>query len=197
MIPSCPLIMTSQFHCPSMCCSLSNAWIIVLAREVSSTRTLFWVTTGKSWMNRLLPGASDHQWVWGKGSSFAAGQWVTVLKVHSAISCLGPLSALTDWTWICWEEGVRLNWAAQEIHGVTLWNIKGRGIGIGVGKEREREDKLSRKSRQSSVDSMESSGTKTAGRGSHVVQMTNPLHTCHARLLAWAARKSMAHLEVL
>lgn len=38
---------------------------------------------------------------------------------------------------------------------------------MGVGKEREREDKLSRKSRQSSVDSMESSGTKTAGRGSH------------------------------
>lgn len=117
MIPSCPFIMTSQFHCPRMCCSLSNAWVLALAREVSSTRTLFRVTTGTSWMNRLLPCAIDHQWVWGKGSSFAAGQWVTVLKVHFAINCLRPLSALTDWTWTCWEEGIRLNLAAQEIHG--------------------------------------------------------------------------------
>lgn len=54
MIPSCPLIATSQFHCPCMCFSLSNAWIITLAREISSTITLFWITTGKSWMNRLL-----------------------------------------------------------------------------------------------------------------------------------------------
>lgn len=80
MIPSCPLIMNSQFHCPCMCCLPSNAWIIVLAREVSSTRALFWVTTGKSWITRLLPGVSGHQWVCGKGSSFAAGQWATVLK---------------------------------------------------------------------------------------------------------------------